>query len=444
MPEEPAKNKPTKNVDLPKTRTWPWVLAGVAAVVLAFGGGGGWASTVPLSSAVVASGLVIVDTNRKQIQHLEGGIVASLHMRDGSYVKSGEVLLRLDNTRASASLAIVKAAYREELAKEARFIAERDGKRKIIWPKPLLGKKNDPLLSALKAGQQGIFISRRETLQGETDILRERIKQLDQEIGGLGAQKTAAQRQTDLVRQELASLAGLLKEGLITRQRVLALQREEARLEGKHGELTANIARAHKAVGETRLEIIQKRKAFQTAVVSALRDVQAKINDLRERFIASEDVLNRLDIRAPVAGMVVNLKVHSRNAVIRPADTILEIVPSGDRLLVEVRVQPQDIDNISIGQETDVRVLAFKQRTTPTLKARVSYVSADAMTNAQERSTYYIARILIPQSELKRLKGQALKPGMPAEVMIQTGKRTALAYMIQPILDSVNRAWREQ
>ena len=443
MPPAPDRRAAAAGGARVATRTWPWVAAGLAAIVTAFGGVGGWGATVPLASAVVATGQVTVDTNRKRVQHLEGGIVADLRVRDGDDVEPGEVLIRLDETRAKASLAIVEAAYREELAKEARFVAERDGKAAIAWPEALRGD-GDPALAGLRASQQAIFDSRREALRGEIEILQEQVRQLDDEIVGLSAQKGAAERQTQLNEAELGPLRDLLSRGNTTRQRLHELETEVVRLEGVHGELVANIARAKTAIGETRLEIIQKQKAFLSEVVTGLREVQSSIQDLRERVVAAQDVLQRIDIRAPTAGMVVGLVVHGANAVVQPGETLLEIVPSGDLLLVEVRVQPQDIDNVAIGQPAEVRILAFKQRTTPTMEGVVSYVSADALTNQQDGSTYYLARIRIPEAQLERLRGQALQPGMPAEVMIRTGERTALAYMLQPVLDSMRRAWREE
>lgn len=441
---EAASNAPGAKGDAKvTTRIWPWAVAGLLAIGAAFGGVGGWGATVPLASAIIATGQVTVDTNRKQVQHLEGGIVDDLHIRDGDYVKAGAVLIRLDDTRAKASLSISASAYREELAKEARYIAERDEANVISWPELIRDQADDPAIASLIKSQTAIFESRRETLRGEIEILKERIQQLEQEIEGLTARKSASRRQINFIKEELTSLFELLEKGQTTRPRILALQREAARLEGENGEFTANIAKARKGIGETKLEIIQKRKAFRNEVVATLREVQAKIHDLRERHIAAQDVLQRIDIRAPVSGKIVGLNVHAEDAVIKGGETIMELVPSGDRLLFEVKVQPQDIDNVAIGQEAEVRVLAFRQRTTPTLKGTVSYVSADALTNPQDGTTFYTARIRVPESELQRLEGQELQPGMPAEVLIRTGERTALAYMMQPIIDSMNRAWRE-
>lgn len=436
----PAEAKTGKR---PVTKTWPWAAAGGFVIALAFGGIGGWGATVPLASAVVTQGQVTVDTNRKQIQHLEGGIVSELNIRDGDTIMAGDVLMRLDDTRAKASLSIVEASYREETAKQARLVAERDRRDTIDWPQALRDQAEDMDVSNLLESQQAIFDSRRDTMRGEVGILNERIQQLSEEIGGLEAQTAATRAQVDIIEEELAGLITLFEKGQTTKPRILALQREKARLEGEFGELKANIARSRNAIGETKLEIIQKEKAFRSEVVATLSEVQAEVNDLRERYVAARDVMERLDIRAPVSGKVVNLTVHAQGVVIRPGETFLELVPTDDKLIVEVKVAPQDIDNVAVGQVSEIRMLAFKQRTTPTLDGAVSYVSADALTDPQDGATFYLARIHVPEDQLARLEGQRLQPGMPAEVMIRTGERTALAYLIQPILDSMNRAWRE-
>lgn len=421
-----------------------WIFVGICAICIVFGGAGGWGAAVPLASAVIAAGQVTVDTNRKRVQHLEGGIVAELRVRDGAVVKAGDVLLRLDATRARASLAIMQSSLREELAKEARLIAERDRKEQITWPKALKSAGNEPSVQALIASQTAIFESRRLTLKGESEILAERVEQLKQEIVGLEAQRSAGNGQNALIKEELETLFKLFERGQTTKRRLLTLQREAEKLKGDKGKLTADIARANRAIGETKLEVIQKHKAFHNEVVTTLREVQAKVLDLGERHAAALDVLERIDVRAPVDGKVVGLTVFAAGGIVKPGETILEVVPSEDRLKIEVKVQPQDIDNVSLGQESKVRLLAFKQRTVPTLTGSVSYVSADTMTDPKDGRSFYLARIEVTDEELKRLEDETMQPGMPAEVLIQTGERTALRYLIQPILDSMNRAWREE
>lgn len=443
---EPARDKQRAGQRRPtvKTRVWPSTILGLFVLSLLAGGIGAWGATAPLASAVVARGEVTVDTNRKHVQHLEGGIVAQLNVRDGDAVHSGDILLRLDETRAKATLAIVDAAYREERAKEARYIAERDEKEHIAWPADLVENAEQPEITVLLESQEAIFVSRRETLNGEVAILTERISQLKQEVTGFAAQRSATEKQLDLINEELAALFELMEKGQTTKPRILALQRSAAGLDGEHGSLTAKIAGAEKAIGETKLEIIQKRKAFRNEVVTTLRDIQSKLADLRERRVATQDILDRLDIRAPVSGKVVGLSVHAKNAIIRPGDTILEIVPIGDRLLIEVQIQPQDVDNVEIGQSAEIHLLAFRQKTTPTLMGRVTYISADVLTSERDGSKHYIVRVSVPEAELLRLEDRELQPGMPAEVLIRTGERTAIAYLMQPIVESMNRAWREE
>lgn len=446
MSEQPVElmtAKPSSRAPSIPTRMWPWTLVGLTMIIVLAGGVGGWAATARLASAIVAQGEVTVDTNRKRIQHLEGGIVSELLVRDGDSVNAGQIVMRLDGTRARATLTIVETSYREELAKEARYIAERDGNETIIWPEALQALSTTPEVSQLLASQSTIFRSRRDTLTGEIAILRERIAQLDQQSKGFVAQRTANEKQLALIREELASLETLFDKGQTTKPRILALKRSAAGLEGEWGSLTARIAGAAKSIGETRLEILQKTKAFRTEVVTTLREIQGKLADLRERQVASADVLKRLDIRAPVSGKVVGLTVHSRNSVIRPGDTIMEIVPADDRLILEVKVHPRDIDNLALKQPAEVRLTGFNRRTTPTLQGEVSYMSADALLGSHDTAKHYVVRISVLDTELARLGQHELQPGMPAEVLIKTGERTAAEYFLQPLIESMNRAWRE-
>ena len=420
-----------------------WTLFGVIVIALIFGGLGGWGATAPLSGAVVAPGSVIVDTNAKAIQHLEGGIVGDIRVRDGDAVEEGSVLIALDETQPRATLQIVRASLDEELAKEARLKAERDGTEMVIFAKTLLDRADNSEIQALLDGQNGIFEARRRTRAGTTQILEERIGQLREEIVGLRAQQASVEKQSELIAEELKGLMQLYERGQTTLPRILALQREAARLDGQKGSLIASVARAGRTIGETQLQILQQDKAFQEEVVAELRDVQASTAELRERLVAAEDTLRRTTITAPVGGKVVRLAVHAPGAVIRPGDTVLEIVPTDDRLLVEVQVAPQDVDNVALGQPANVRFTAFKQRTTPTVEGAVTYVSPDSMTDERTGMSYFLARIDVPEESLVDVSEEPMQPGMPAEAMIRTGERTAIDYLTQPIVESMNRAWRE-
>ena len=286
-----------------------WTLFGVIVIALIFGGLGEWGATVPLSGAVVAPGSVIVDTNAKAIQHLEGGIVGDIRVRDGDAVEEGSVLIALDETQPRATLQIVRASLDEELAKEARLKAERDGTETVIFAKPLLDRADNSEIQALLDGQNGIFEARRRPRAGTTQILEERIGQLREEIVGLRAQQASVEKQSELIAEELKGLMQLYERGQTTLPRILALQREAARLDGQKGSLIASVARAGRTIGETQLQILQQDKAFQKEVVAELRDVQASTAELRERLVAAEDTLRRTTITAPVGGKVVRLAV---------------------------------------------------------------------------------------------------------------------------------------
>ncbi len=429
---------------VPETSARFWIVFGLCWVVMIFVGFGGWAATAPIASAVIAQGIMTVDSKRKAIQHLEGGIVEALLVRDGDKVAAGDALVKLDPTRPRAMLAILQSSLRKELASEARLLAERNGADSITYPPELADHRDIPEIRTLIDGQDAIFKARRSSLQGEIEILKQRIAQLGDEAKGLQAQLESKRRQKAFIEEELSGLRTLLAQGQTTKPRILALERSAAALVGEEGELLASLARAQKTVGETELEIIQREKDFQKSLTEELEAVQSRLRDLQEREVAARDVLQRVTITAPVSGTVVSMAAHTVGAVIKAGETILELVPGQDSLIAEVSIRPQDIDNVILGQTAVVRLLAFKQRTTPLLNGEVIYVSADSLENPVTREQYYVARIELPMSEVDRLGGLKLQPGMQVEVMIRTGDRTAFEYLIQPIVDSVNRAWREE
>lgn len=427
-----------------KASAHPWILFGFLVVLAIFGLVGSWAATARIASAVIAQGQVSVAGKRKLIQHLEGGIVQKLLVHDGDVVEAGQTLVKLDPIRAQASLGIVEAALNKALATEARLVAEREGLDAVAYPQALLEGRGEPGIAALLKSNDSIFRARRTALNGENEILTQRIAQLGEEINGLNAQKEAKDQQSRFIQDELDGLQHLFERGQTTKPRVLALQRGAAALKGEAGELVASMARSKKNIGETKLQILQREKDFQKGVAEELQEVQARLRDLRERKIASEDILRRIDITTPVGGVVVNSLVHTVGAVIKPGETIMEIVPGKDNLIIEATIRPQDIDNVTFGQAAAIRMLAFEQRTTPMLHGEVVYVSADSLEDRQSRQTYYRADVSLSDEELARLGKLTLKPGMQAEVMIQTGERTALDYIVQPIIASMNRAMREQ
>jgi|SoiMethySBSTD1v2_1073268.scaffolds.fasta_scaffold09539_4 membrane fusion protein, type I secretion system len=421
----------------------PAVLGGIVVIVLVLGGLTGWAATAPLASAVIAPGTIVVDGKRKQVQHLEGGVVESIHVGDGAQVQAGELLIRLDEARARATLGVQRAALDAARILEARLIAERDGSEVMRYPDQLAARRHEATLTEMMHAQEALIAARRASFLGQQSIFRQRIAQTEREITGLEAQQMALEQQIEFAEQELVGLRELFQKNLVPITKVLALEREAARLKGSRGERIADAARAHIAIGKTELEILQAEHEFREKVLKEIRDVQAQIADLEERISAARSTLDHIDIRAPVAGTVVGLNAFTVGGVIKAGETILEIVPAAQRLIVETQVQPTDIDNVAAGMNTELRLTAFKQRMTPTLHGRLIYVSADRLTDQRSGQPYYLARAEIPESELARIAPLTLQPGMPVEILIKKRERTALAYLFQPILDAMGRAWRE-
>ncbi len=430
-------------VPQPKRKTGGFVLGGMIIVALLFGGVGTWAATAQLSSAAIAPGVVTVDSSWRTVQHLEGGIVQEIFVRDGDVVRQGDPLLRLDATRAQATMSIVSGQLDLALANEARLIAERDGVETITFPPELDARRGESELAMILAGQELLFVARRDSLDGEVGILHQRIEQLHDQISGLQVQQSASYQQIQLIEQELEGLRELYEEGYVTRSRILALERESEHLRGERGEDLAAIARAETAIGEAELQIIQLEKSRREQVVTELRDIQSQIFDLEQRQIGAADVMDRITLHAPADGTVLGLNTHTVGGVIAPGDDIMHIVPHDDPLIIEARVRPDDIENVVIGQSAEVRMSGLSQRNTPTLEGQLLTVSADLLDDPRSGESYYEARIVIPPEQIARLDDVDLVPGMPAEVMILTGERTALAYLFDPISAGLNRAFRE-
>lgn len=419
------------------------IIGGLIVLLVTFGGFGTWAAVAQLSSAVVTKGTVKVLSNRKKIQHLEGGIVKSILVKNGDMVEEGDVLLRLDKTQAEARADIINGRYYTVRAAIARLQAERDDADEVTFSDDMERLREDAAVAETFDGQIKLFEARRKTLDGELDLLRERVGQLEEEIHGLEAEVKSRSRQINLVKDELKGLRELHKKGYAPRTRILALEREAARLRGERGAQKAQIARARRLIGETKLKIIQTKQSYQERVITELRELQSQIMDLQERKHAADVWLTRTDIRATSHGVIVGMNVHAAGQVVQPGETILEIVPSDDVLIVEAPVRPLDRDDVLIGLPADVAFTGFSRRTTPKLKGEVVYVSADSLVDEQTGASYYVVRIAVSDEEVKRLGKRKLQPGMPADVFIKTGARTPFNYLIKPLTDSLSHAWRE-
>ncbi|MGO4174775.1 HlyD family type I secretion periplasmic adaptor subunit [Bosea sp. TAF32] len=417
-------------------------IAGVATIAVLCGTVGLWAATAPLAGAVIASGKIVVESNVRRIQHAAGGIVAEIRVKDGDHVKAGDVLVRLDETHARASLALIEIELRRFQARKARLEAERDGKAEVVVPTELAERARAPTVIQALDSEQTLFRTRRSAAELQRSQFRERIVQSREEIRGIAAQIEAKQAQAGLIKQELDAVQKLYDQNLVALSRLTALQREASRLAGEQGSLIADTARVKGRIAEIELQILQIDEDLRREVTTELRDVDGKIADLSERRIAAVDQLDRTEMRAPQDGIVHQSTVHTIGGVISPAEQIMLIVPETDGLVIETRIEPAMIDRLRIGQAVVLRFPAFDSRTTPDLEGRLIRISADASTDEKTGVSFYTARISLGLNEVKRLDGKVLLPGMPVEAFIQTGLRTAFVYLVKPIEDQIARSFR--
>ncbi|MEM9633785.1 MAG: HlyD family type I secretion periplasmic adaptor subunit [Pseudomonadota bacterium] len=420
------------------------LLCGVLSIALG-GGIAGWAMATTLVGAVVAPGTFVVESYVKTVQHPTGGVVGELRVQEGQKVAAGEVVLTLDDTEARTNHAIVTKRLNELTAQMARLVAERDELDSIVFPTDLqtMAVSDEDARNAMQS-ELVLFRFRRNLRVGKQSQLKERIAQYEHEIEGYTAQQKAFSRALNVLESELVSLRPLYDRKLVSIQRLSALEREAAAFEGDRGEAQASAAQAAGRIAEVQLQILQIDQDLKAEVGRDLREVQMEIGELAERRLATEDELRRIEIRAPQAGVVHQLAAHTVGGVISPADEIMLIVPGSDDLSLDVRVSPEDIDQIYLDQEALVRLTAFSQRTTPELTGRVERIAADLSEDPQTGEAYYLVRILIPEDERERLETLSLVPGMPAETFIQTRERTALSYVFKPLTDQIKRAFREE
>jgi HlyD family secretion protein len=418
------------------------LIVGLTVVLVLAGGLGGWASTAQISGALIAPGAIVVESNVKKVQHPTGGVVGELLAHDGDLVKAGDVVVRLDDTVTKASLAIVTKNLDGLLARGARLEAEQRGLDKIVFPKALLDRADDPDVKNVMASETKLFEVRTTGRTGQKAQLRERITQLNEEIAGLAAQEKAKDQEIALVEKELVGVSSLYDQHLVQMSRLTTLQRDAARLNGERAQFVAARAQAKGKITETELQIIQVDKDLVSDVSKDLRETNDKIGEFVERKVTAEDQLRRTDIRAPQDGMVLQSTVHTVGGVITAGDAIMMIVPQSDDLQVEAKVNPQDIDKLQIGQKTLLRLSAFNQRTTPELNGLVTRVSPDVTTEQRTGQSYYTIRVSMPPEEIARLGDVKLIPGMPVEAFVQTGNRTMLSYLIKPLHDQLMRAFR--
>lgn len=420
-------------------------MVGLGAVVLLVFGLGGWAVSAQIDGAVIASGQIVVDRNRQIVQHLDGGIVKELLIREGDSVASDEVLIRLDPTETLSELAIVESRLYELMARRGRLEAERDGADEITFEPALLARSaTSPEVANLIEGQTRLFEARRETLEQNESQLRNQQVQLKNQIEGIDAQMEASARQIALIGKETVTQESLLERGLTQAARVLALQREDARLSGLQGELVARRAQAMERHAEIDIELLGQKARRREDAIAMLRDIQINELENRERRETLLTRLERMEIRAPVAGTVYNLQVFGPRSVVTPAEPLLFIVPQDRPLVIEARVNLIDVDKIVAQQEVALRFQAFNMRDTPDLMGRVMRISPDAFEDQATGGSYYRVEITLPQTEMDKLApDQILVPGMPVDAFIRTGRHTPFAYLTEPLVHYLSRALRE-
>jgi HlyD family secretion protein len=419
-------------------------ISGIAAVVILVAGVGGWASMTELAGAVVASGQLVVESDVKKVQHPVGGIIGELRVHDGDLVKAGDIVIRLDETQTLANLSIITDALDELAARQARDEAERDGEDKVTFPEALLTRIHEPGVQRLIAGETKLFDIRHESRSGQKAQLKQRIAELQQQIEGLSTQVIAKKREADLIEEELKGIRELWEKKLVQIDRIISMERDAARVEGERGALVATIAEAKEKITETELQILQVDGDMRIEVGKDLAEIRAKTSELKERQVAAEDLVKRIDIRAPQDGRVHQLAVHTVGGVIQAGEPIMLIVPSSDALTVEAKVAPQEIDRLYVGQPAVLRFTAFNLRTTPELNGEVSRISADVTQDQKTGATYYTIRIKVADTEIARLGNVKLVPGMPVDTFVQTSPRTVLSYLARPFYDQAKRAFTEK
>ena len=419
------------------------LVVGWAVIGILFGGFGTWAGLAPLSSAAIAPGTVVVDSNRKSVQHLEGGVIREIFVRDGDLVEAGQVLLRLDGANVRAALASLRPMLATNQAYKARLLAERDGLDQIVFPNDLVADAETNVATAqILAGQRRVFETRHHTLDGERSLNGNRLAQSRQKLEGLVRQLDVKRREMALMRNELADYATLLSMGYTTKSRFASAQRTIQQLESEHADLQSKVEEGKVLVERYELEDDQLNKNFIEQVENELYKVEQESYQLLERLRAIQDQHARLDVRAPVSGVVVNMVAHTVGGVISPGSPILDIVPKNDELMIEAQVRPSDIDGVKTGLVADLRFPGFNSTEIPRLTGTVTRVSADRLT-ATSGTPYFLVRVQVSDSELARLDGLSLIPGMPAEVLIKKSERTPLQYLLAPIIHATWTAFRE-
>jgi HlyD family secretion protein len=438
-----AAKRPVPAADPVTIRDWKRPAAvGYALIAFTFVVLGGWSAVAKLDSAVTAPGTVAEGTGRKSVQHLEGGLIKEILVHEGDHVTAGQVLFRIDPTQAQSSLDLLQNQLDGLWAEEARLTSERDRATTINWPEELKARNDRPTVRQAIADQTKQFTDRQNSLHGQVDLLQSKIAQLKIEIHGMQVERDAVTSQLQLIVLELKDLEYLLSENLVQKSRVLALQRDKSRLEGLIGHSVADEAKAENQIGEAKLQIQQLQNKFDEEIAHAIVDVRQKISDSREKVRVAQSVTERTDLTAPVTGTVQDLKVFTVGGVIKPGEVLAEVVPDHDALIIQAHVSPHDMDRMQAGMRAEVRFTSFKSSLLPIILGRVESVSRDRLVDEINKQPYFLARVVA--NDVPEQLRDHIVAGMPADLVFPTGERTVLNYLIRPMQDRMNSAFRER
>ena len=434
-------DKAVAAASLKKFSVVPHIIFASLAMVFLIGGMGAWAATATLSGAVIAPGTFVVERNVKKVQHSYGGIVSEINVNNGDHVQAGQVLMRFDATQIKSEIGIIRSQLVELVARSARLSAERDSRETLTLPAGFAEQSVDANEAA--AGEIRLFTENKKARESQKEQLGLRIGQLKEEIGGLAAQRDAKKTELDIIQHELEQVRALQQKGLTPVSRVYAMERESTRLSGEHGGLVAQMARANGQISEINVQILSVDENARGTAQRDLRNIEARLSELAEREVAAKDKLERIDIRSPQTGIVHELNVHTVGGIVTGAEQIMLIVPEEDNLTIQTRIAPTDIDQVAVGRLANLKLTAFNQRETPELSGHVVQVSADVTVDPKTGQPYYIARVEMDEKSRKTVGNLKLVPGMPVEVFMATGDRTALSYLAKPFTDQISRAFRE-
>lgn len=427
-----------------KTSSRPIIIAGLTLIVILFVMGGAWATFTNLSGAVIATGQVVVLGKPKTVQHLNGGIIADIRVDNGDRVTKGDLLIRLDDTLLEANQNIYGHRLREVVARRARLVAERDGLDDISWDDSVLEVFGTKLSSSSKDGQDRLFQARLSTRNGQVAQLREQIKQLRNQIQGVEALNSSRNTQLGFLDEELEGIRSLNKQGLSPKSQLMGLERQREGIIGQIAEQDSELARIQNSISQAEIQILQVNREFRENVLAELRQIEQEINDVTQQLHATVEQLRRVDIRAPVTGIIHELAIFTIGGVIGPGGQVLQIIPQDEGFEVEANVEPQFVDELFPGQDAILRFSAFNNRTTPEIKTSLKAISPNVSVDDQTGLTFYKINLTISDKQLEELDGQTLVPGMPVEIFIKTGDRTALNYLTKPLIDQIYRTFREK